>query len=603
MLNKIIILVSILIYSLAYAQLPNEELARQFMLNGEFEKAAAEYEKLYSKIPNQFYLEEWIEACIQLKEYNKAEKLIKKQIKQQEYNLALRVQLGKLYELQNDLAKSKKEYEKSISLLEPQQEQIFGLYQAFFNIQEYDYCIETLFKGRKLLKGTYPFSIELADVYQQKGDYSGMFGEYLSLLDLGQGYLQQVQSIIQNRIDEDPSSERNQLLKSQLLKKIQTNAENTLYNEFYAWLLMQEKNFDGAFVQLKTLDKRNKEEGGRLMALAPIALNNENYDVAVKSYEYVIAKGKDNFYYSQAKMELVKTLQKKLTAGQYTSIDLQQLEIQYLTTIEELGKNQNTLFFLKDLAHLYAFYLHQPEKSIALLNECLEFKATNERSKAECKMELADILVFTGEVWESALLYGQVEKQFKEDPLGQEAKYRNAKLSFYRGEFSWAQAQLDVLMASTSKFIANDALYLSLLIIENSGLDSNTTPLLMYARSELLYFQNKFDECLLTLDSVNKEFSGHALADDILFKKAQIAQTKSDFILAEKLYAEVFNTYNYDLLADDALINMARINEKYLNNKVKAQEYYQKLLTDFSGSLYVVEARRAYRQLRGDKVN
>jgi hypothetical protein len=366
---------------------------------------------------------------------------------------------------------------------------------------------------------------------------------------------------------------------------------------------MQEKNFDAAFIQLKTLDKRNKEEGGRLMALAPVALNNENYDIATKSYEYVIAKGKDNFYYSQAKMELVKTLQKKITAGQYTSIDLQLLEKQYLSTVEELGKNQNTLFFLKDLAHLYAFYLHQPDKSIALLNECLEIKAANERARAECKMELADIMVFTGEVWESALLYGQVEKQFKEDPLGQEAKYRNAKLSFYRGEFSWAQAQLDVLKASTSKFIANDALYLSLLIIENSGLDSNTIPLLMFARGELLFFQNKYEDCILTLDSINKEFAGHALADDILFKKAQIAETKGDFTLAEKLYTDVFNTYNFDLLADDALIRMARLNEKYLNNKVKAQEYYQKLLTDFSGSLYVSEARRAFRQLRGDKLN
>lgn len=603
MLNKFLIILFIAIVNLAFAQQPNEELARQYMLNGEYEKAASEYEKLYSKIPNQYFLDEWINACIQLKEYDKAEKLIKKQIKQQEYNLGLRVKLGSLYNTQNELAKSKKEYDKALSLMEANQEQIFNLYQAFLNIQEYDYCIETLLKGRKLLRGAYPFSIELADVFQQKGDFANMFAEYLSLLDLGQGYLQQVQALVQNRIDEDPNSQRNQLLKNQILKKIQSNNDNTLYNEFYAWLLMQEKNFDGAFVQLKTLDKRNKEEGGRLMALAPVALNNENYDVAVKAYEYVILKGKDNFYYSQAKMDLVKTLQKKLTAGQYTSLDLQQLEQQYISTIEELGKNQNTIIFIKELAHLYAFYLHQPNKSIELLNECLTINGANERAKAECKMELADIMVFMGEMWESALLYGQVEKQFKEDPLGQEAKYRNARLSFYRGEFAWAQAQLDELKASTSKFIANDALYLSLLIIENSGLDSNTTPLLMYARSELLFYQNKYEECLLTLDSISKEFGGHALADDILFKKAQIAETKNDFVLAEKLYSEVFNTYNYDLLADDALIKMARLNEKQLNNKTKAQEYYQKLLTDFSGSLYVVEARKAYRQLRGDKLN
>jgi len=585
------------------AQEPNEGLARQYMLNGEYAKAAAEYEKLYNSIPNNFYLDEWLNACLQLKEYDKAEKLIKKQIKQQAHNLALSVKLGMIYNAQNEAVKAKKEYNKAIDNLSANQEQIFGLYQAFLNQNELDYALTTLIKARKLMKGAYPFAIEMAEIYQQKNNYEAMFNEYLNLLDLGPGYLQQVESIIQSKLDEDSDSPKNQLLKTLILKRIQQSGDNSLLTEFFAWLLMQEKNFDGAFLQLKTLDKRNKEEGARLMTLAPVAANNDNIEVAIKCYEYVIAKGKDNFYYSQARMELVKALQKKIISQVYKLEDITQLEQQYLSVLAELGKNQTTFLFIKDLAHLYAFYLQQPQKAIDLLYESMDINGINERSKAEAKLELADILVFTGDVWESALLYGQVEKAFKEDPLGQEAKFRNARLSYYRGEFAWAQAQLDVLKASTSKLIANDALYLSLLIIENSGLDSNTTPLLLFSRAELLFFQNKTVECLATLDSIEKDFSAHPLADDILFKKAQIAMKQNQWETAEKYYKEVIEKYSDDLLADDALINLAKLYENQLNNKMQAQLYYQKLLTDYSGSIYAAEARKAYRRLRGDKLN
>lgn len=587
----------------AAAQEPDEGLARQYMLNGDYQKACTEYEKLYNRIPSNYYLSEWINACLMLKEYGKAENLIKKQIKQQKQNVLLYVKLASIYNAQNEFNKAKKEYERAIDKLTPNLEQIIELYKAFVEQNELDYAVATLTKGKKLMKDSYPFAIEMAEIYQIKGDYEAMYNEYISLLDLGPGFLQQVQNIVQSKLDEDPESPQNQLLKNSLLKHIQQNPDNLLYVEFYGWLLMQERNFEGAYTQYITLDKRNKEEGSRLMSLASIAYNNQYYDVAIKCFEYVISKGKNNFYYAQARMELVKVLQAKITAQQYSLQDIQKLEQLYLNVINELGKNQTTFLFIKELAHLYAFYLHEPQKALDLLNELLTYNGINERAKAEAKLELADVLIFMGDVWESALLYGQVEKAFKEDILGQEAKFRNARLSYYRGEFAWAQAQLDVLKASTSKFIANDALYLSLLIMDNSGLDSITTPLLMFSHAELLIYQNKITEGLTTLDSIEKLFPAHPLADDILYKRAQIALKQNNLNDAEKFYKEIIEKYGYDILADDALIELARLYDFKLNNKDLAKQSYQKLLTEYSGSIYTDEARKSFRRLRGDKIN
>ena len=55
-----------------------------------------------------------------------------------------------------------------------------------------------------------------------------------------------------------------------------------------------------------------------------------------------------------------------------------------------------------------------------------------------------------------------------------------------------------------------------------------------------------------------------------------------------------------DILADDALFGLADIHENQLGDPETAQGLYERLLNEFPGSLYVVEARKRFRQLRGD---
>lgn len=581
----------------------DDQLAGQYFQNGEFAKAADLYEKLYSKTASPYYYQYYLMCLIEGKEYKQAEKLIKKQIKRDNRNLQHLVDLGNLYKKMGEQEKGDKEYSKAINLLEQDNQQILDLANAFITKKELDKAIETYQKGRRLMRGMYPFNMELAEVYSQKGDFSAMIREYIDILESGDSYLYQIKNILQVNVTDNPDDKKNQLLKAELLKRVQANPDKLAYVDLLVWLFTQEKNFDAAFNQLKAIDKRKKEDGNRLMSLAPIAIANQDYDVAVKCYEYVISKGKETYYYINARIELVNVLNIKITNNTYNDQDLIQIEQTYINALNELGRNNTTVPLIKGLAHLYAFYLNNATKAIDLLNEAISLSNNNQRLQAECKVELADVMVFTGEVWESALLYGQVEKAFKEDVLGQEAKYKNAKLSYYRGEFAWAQAQLDVLKASTSKLIANDALYLSLLIMDNSGLDSITTPLLMFSRAELFEYQHQYENAVKTLDSINIEFPGHALADDILYRKANICLSKKQYIESADLLKQITEKFSYDILADDALYKLANLYENQLNDKTKAMELYQDILFKFPGSLYVVEARKHYRKLRGDKLN
>ncbi|MGB0423174.1 MAG: tetratricopeptide repeat protein, partial [Flavobacteriales bacterium] len=255
-----------------------------------------------------------------------------------------------------------------------------------------------------------------------------------------------------------------------------------------------------------------------------------------------------------------------------------------------------------DLAHINAFYLQKSSIAIDILNEAIGLPGLYETVEAVCKLELGDILLFTGDIWEASLLYSQVELDFKEDALGHESKFRNAKISYYTGDFEWAQAQLDVLKASTTKLISNDAIDLSLLITDNFNMDTITTPMLMFAQSDLLSYQNRDDEAIAKVDSLIAAYPGHALADEILWMKANIFFNQGKYEESEVLLDQILSVHFTDILADDALFKLAEMNELVYKDLEKAKELYERIILEYPGSLYVIEARKRFRRLRGDQL-
>jgi len=308
-------------------------------------------------------------------------------------------------------------------------------------------------------------------------------------------------------------------------------------------------------------------------------------------------------YYINSKMELLEVMNQKITSADYTVEDLLSLEQNYLSCINELGKSSKTIPLLRGLAHLQAFYIHNEEDAIALLEETINMLRIQPKEMATCKLALADILLLTGEVWDASLYYSQVEKAFKHDPLGHEAKFRNAKLYYYEGQFDWAQAQLDVLKASTSKLIANDAMDLALLISDNIVLDTSLAAMLLYSKADLLTFQNKDSMALSILDSILNQFPGHSLTDEVYYQKAMLMMKHKKYDETKRLLENIIQDYPFDILGDNALFDLAGLHEIQLNDQETAMQMYQSLLTTYPGSLFVVEARKKFRRLRGDDVN
>ena len=606
-MNKLIkILLSTgIIFLLSFSMFAQDEQDQRLALNyyrqGEYDKAKIYYERIYAVNPKYNNFTYLYDCYVQLEEYKNAEKLTKKFIKKHPKELRALVYLGELYEKQGNQAKAEQQYQKALESINKSTPYavISGLAIQFEKNGKLEYAIQTFKQGNKYARGNpYMYNRRIATLYNRQGKTELMIETLLNLVDMNEGFLRQTQSGLSNSIDFNEEPKKVELLRKALLKRVQENPNNPIYNELLAWFYTQKGDYKGALIQLKALDQKEKGEGERVFYLAKTCYNNKAYDVAVDAYDYVINLGEDGRFYRAAKSYKLNTLKQKITTGRkYTREEVLVLRKDYEATLKDLGRNVYSLQLIKDLANLDAYYLNDPQTARKLLEEALRFSGLNAKEKAKLKIQLADVLVLLNEVWDASLLYMQVEKEFKEEPLGHEAKFKNARIYYYTGEFEWAKAQLDVLKASTSKLIANDAMNLSLLITANTGMDTTERPMQLFAQADLLIEQHQYDKALQYFDTIHQEFPYHSLEDEILWKKYEIEKKQGNYEAGIPYLEKIITDYNEDILADNALYELGIINETILNNKEKAKEYYKKLLFEYSGSLFLVEARKRYRKL------
>lgn len=580
-----------------------EKLAAEYIRSRDFERAVVLYEELFEEKGTHFYYNYYIFCLVELQEYRKALRAVSRMQRAEPNRIRYQVDEGYIHSLSGDQSRAKRIFDRALENVPMIGAQIRELANAFNYRGQTDYAIKTYLKGRAELPDQ-PFHLELANIYQRMDSHQEMITEYLDFIDFDLARMELVRNRLQSALDDDPEGVKNDIMRRELLRRVQRNPDKTHFSEMLIWHSVQQRDFDMALIQAKSLDRRLQEQGHRVHDLAALCLSNEAYDVAIDAYNFLLDKGTATPFYLDARIGLLNAKYLKVTNRyDYTQADILDLEKEYHKALDEFGRNSSTVPIMRYLAHLQAFYLDNIDYAIELLEVAVEMPAVRPVMKAECKIELADILLFAGNVWDATLLYSQVEYDFKHDPIGFEAKFKNAKLSFYIGEFRWAKAQLDVLKAATSKLIANDAMELSLLIADNIDLDSTYTALSYYSRADLLMYRNQFDLAITTLDSIQMLSLWHSLNDNVLYKKAEINLRQGKYAEADSLLTSIVQMYPNELLADNALWKRANLHETIFQDIVKAKDLYEKILFDYPGSLFTVEARKRYRTLRGDMTN
>jgi tetratricopeptide (TPR) repeat protein len=600
MIKKVFLLAIVtFLHFLAIGQ--ESRLADIYYNDGEFEKAAVIYKALYEKNKGiTIYFQKYTDCLISLRRFEEAEKSLNNEIKARPTDASLLITLGNMQSVMGEEEKSKKNFEEAVKKSSSDPTQTEAIARSFLSMGFNEYAAKVYENAQIKMNNPKFYSYSLAEIYRRIGDTDKMINNYLLSVETFANNLNYMKTIFERFL----SLEEIGILQTKLYEVIQKEPEQFLYYELLEWSMVYQKQYKKALRQARSLDRQLNENGARVFNIATIAYNDKDFDTAIEGFQYIT----DNMaitssYYLDAKRSLLNAKRDKVVGGyNYNKEDLRSLQQEYLNFLNEYGRNSQTALLMIEYADFEALFMNNINDAKAILQEVITYGGVPANDIANAKLKLGDFYLIEEDRWESTLLYSQVDKSFKEGVLGEQARYKNARLSYFTGDFEWAQKQFDILKSATSRLISNDAIDLSVFIMDNLNLDTTAVPLEMFAKSELLIFQNKLDEAVSLLDDIITKYPEHSLLDDVLYTKAQIYKKRQNPQLAAQMYEEIIKKYPEEIRCDNALFDLAWLNETVFNDIEKAKELYFKIFTEYSSSTFAIDARKRYRLLRGDSL-
>lgn len=572
-------------------------LAKRYFSDGDFDKAVVFYERLVQSNPGRTdYAESLVNCYQQLHAYQQAIDFLKSRIDSGTAYPSVYIDLGYTYLLMDQPSESEIWYRKALEAIETNPNMGYGIGFKFQRYTLLDYALQAYRRAMEL-NPELDFSFQIAQIYGEQGQISEMFDAYMDLLAQRPTAKQNVLRALEAFIGTDPQAENNQLLRRVLLGRAQKSPDPA-WNELLSWLMVQQGQFAAAFSQEKAIYRRVPEAGlDRISELGRLAEEAGELEAADQAYAFVVSESRDSVSRLNAQLHRIDIdLRLRPEKG------LQQARKSYEDLMAAYGYEPQSIQLQVAYANFLAFRDDRPEEAATILKTSLELPLS-EYAQGYLKLNLGDILVYDERFNEALILFSQVQKSLKNDVMGQQARYKVAQASFYKGDFDWALTQLKVLRSSTSQLIANDAMQLSLIISDNSLEDSTQTALKKYARADLLAYQKKEAEAVGTLEQILEQHKGEAIEDEALLMHARLLEAAGDYSGALLSYRKIVEFYAQDILADDAHFALAELYRTRLGEPEKAMEHYREILYNYQDSFYFPQARKQFRSLRGDPVN
>ena len=590
-MKNIFLIIALFSVSFVFCQ-NSSSLAESYFREGEYEKASQIYESLEKNNPfNTRYLKRLITCYQETSNYEKAADLLQKKLLNNPSQHYLRIEIGYNFDRQQKTALAKKEYDIAIEAItsNPSLGGIMG--RMFQQNNLLDYAIKAYSKTMRLHENA-SYEFQIAQIYGEKGEFEKMFDSYIQLIDKDENYLGGVQRYISRYINEDATYSNNIAFKKAILKKSISNPKNA-WNELLSWLFTKQKDYGKAFIQEKALFNRNPAYIETVFRLAKIAFENNDNTAAKKSFDFILEK--TNFIEEKITAELyLLKIAVKTTAKNSASL--------FEKTLQEYGVNRNSLEIQLEFADYLTFKRNNPSKAIEVLEKAL-LLSTSKFKNARIKLKLGEVLVFTGRFNKALLYFSQVQTQLKNHPLSQQARFKVAQTSYFKGDFKWAKSQLKILKGSTTQLIANDAVDLFLVISDNEPKDSIPSGLLDFAKADLLAYQNKNTEAIAIYSTLAQKYQGQNIEDDVLFNQAALYLKESQYENTISNLLKIISIDAEGILVDDSYYLLAEVYKKKIKDTEKASEYYQKIIFEKPSSIYLVDARKKYREIRGDIIN
>jgi tetratricopeptide (TPR) repeat protein len=551
------------------------------------------YEELDKKQPNNFYFTQKLVSCYQsLKQFDKAEKLLLSK-KGNSNQQSFFVELGYNAQLQKNQSKADSYYKKAIDAVADQPNYAYQIGQAFEQKTLLQQAYNTYEIGQKN-NSSMNFDYQMALLQGQMGNLDVMVVKLLDYSYSNVNATLNVQNQLVLFMQDDGENVFVNSLKKELLLRTQ-KTQDIYWNQFLSWLYVNQKEYNKAFIQEKSIYKRNPESFDDIIQLAQICVNEKDNETAQAIFQFILQNTTDESTILNAQYFLLKNEIANAKPENYPLI-----QSKFDTLLSQFGESPFSVDLQILASHFKAFYQNDFENAKALLDKLMEMPL-NIRQKAKVKMELADVFVFNEKFNQAIIYYAQIQNDLPNDEYSHEASMRMAKTSFFKKDFDWAKKQAKELKQASTQLIANDAVELFLLISDNEAEDSLKVALQDFSKADLLEYQNKPKEALDTFLQILVKHKGQSIEAGTLYKVGRNYEKLGNFAKAIGYYQTILDNHKDGIYIDEALFYSAEIYNKQLNDPEKAKSFYEKVVLEHPDSIYFTEARKQYRQLRGDK--
>ena len=589
-MKKLILILTLLFTLIGFSQ---DQLALNYFDKGDFEKAIISYEDLLKSQPsNANYFQKYTECLQQLKQFDKAEIAIKDRLEKYKQSTLL-VELGYNFKLKKDDKNAKKYFDQAIDKIRKTPTEVYGIANVFERRIVLDYAL-LAYQTATQVDAKLNFNYQIALLYGQTGNTDQMIETFLSESFTNPNMLLSIQNQLSRFIADDTDNAFKAQLKKSLLLRSQ-QSQDVFWNQYLSWFFVQQKEFGKAFIQEKSIYKRNPESFSNIVNLAQLAVEENDSDTANDIYAFILENTIDQELKIRANYYIQKLKIDKSVAENYPAITL---DLENL--IKQFGVSPYSLALQKLQAHFTAFQLKNPEAGKNILKTALDLPL-NQYQQADIKMEMADILLFQERFNQATIIYTQIEDDLKNDATGHEASLKIAKTSYFQTDFVWASKQLKTLKSASTQLIANDAIDLFLFINDNTVADSTQVALKKFAHADFLLYQNKPKDALVEYQQILKDHKGQEIEPVTLYRIGKIFENQGDYPNALSNYQAIINGFKDCIYIDEANYFSAEIYNKYLKDPEKAKKYYEEIIFKHEDSIYFTDARRKYRELRGDK--
>ena len=299
-LYNLFFFLSFLTFNFSFGQITeiDLQLAQKYFIDQDYEKAHLYYEKI-AKEPqysSKIY-KNYKSTLLELGRFKEAEKLCKTQIKSFPNKLSLLVDLAVLFEFNQKQDKKEQIFDKAINQIQENSsyQSVSELGVAFERVGETQKALQAYLKYESVSsRNLLAFHSKIALIYNRQGNTLKMIDTFFEMLLVNDRFINSVQNGLVNSIDFESQIKEKEILRKSIIQKIQKNPKKLVFVELLAWFYMLNNDYENAFIQIKSLDKKLNQNGAEILELGKTALNNESFNIALKSFNYIIEQS--SFY-------------------------------------------------------------------------------------------------------------------------------------------------------------------------------------------------------------------------------------------------------------------------------------------------------------------